>query len=329
MAHLFYQSGNLITLKADGYHHSIFRSTKQILAESFTDSARKRELLATDMKNSIMYVQDSAEKEEHAYTAFGHSTNLPSKRTLQGFNGEFIDRPLGAYQLGLGYRTYSPDLMRFQSPDSLAPFEEGGINCYTYCNGDPVNYTDPTGHTLVHLKNGQTMRVGKNSAVALPHKFKPSTLKRTTSHASALKTTARRDAITPEPANYFMKITEPDVFKQIIDHLSFRDAIAFSNSSRIAYEFTRPLVNSYIRKIFTNEETIRMASGGGLPGVPSTFSQTIGLPRATYLDDIDRIQPLGGHANFLRLIEHSRQEARLNARRVRRGSLEDLIVAAD
>jgi hypothetical protein len=36
--------------------------------------------------------------------------------------------------------------MRFNSPDSLSPFGEGGLNAYAYCIGDPINRRDPTGH---------------------------------------------------------------------------------------------------------------------------------------------------------------------------------------
>lgn len=42
--------------------------------------------------------------------------------------------------------------MRFNSPDSWSPFGEGGLNYYAYCMGDPVNRTDPTGHTPQFLK---------------------------------------------------------------------------------------------------------------------------------------------------------------------------------
>ncbi|WP_230202737.1 RHS repeat-associated core domain-containing protein, partial [Pseudomonas syringae] len=43
---------------------------------------------------------------------------------------------------------FNPVLMRFNSPDSLSPFGEGGVNAYAYayCEGDPVNRVDPSGH---------------------------------------------------------------------------------------------------------------------------------------------------------------------------------------
>ncbi|WP_434706426.1 RHS repeat-associated core domain-containing protein [Pseudomonas sp. Z1-12] len=45
----------------------------------------------------------------------------------------------GHYLLGNGYRAFNPGLMRFNSPDSLSPFGEGGLNAYAYSVGDPVN----------------------------------------------------------------------------------------------------------------------------------------------------------------------------------------------
>jgi RHS repeat-associated protein len=66
--------------------------------------------------------------------------------SLLGFNGERPDPVTGHYLLGNGYRAFNPVLMRFNSPDSLSPFGEGGLNAYAYCTGDPVNKTDQTGH---------------------------------------------------------------------------------------------------------------------------------------------------------------------------------------
>lgn len=69
-------------------------------------------------------------------------------RALLGFNGELVDPLTGGYHLGNGYRTYDPRLMRFHSPDSFSPFGAGGINAYGYCQGDPVNRRDPSGHAV-------------------------------------------------------------------------------------------------------------------------------------------------------------------------------------
>jgi hypothetical protein len=42
--------------------------------------------------------------------------------------------------------------MRFNSPDSLSPFGNGGLNSYAYCAGDPTNKSDPTGHFSLVLR---------------------------------------------------------------------------------------------------------------------------------------------------------------------------------
>lgn len=68
-----------------------------------------------------------------------------------GYNGELHEARGYAQLLGNGYRSYSPSLMRFQSPDRMSPFGEGGINAYAYCEGDPANHTDPSGHFLLPM----------------------------------------------------------------------------------------------------------------------------------------------------------------------------------
>jgi RHS repeat-associated protein len=71
--------------------------------------------------------------------------------SLPGFNGERADPLSGVTHLGNGYRAYSPALRRFTCPDSSSPFGEGGINPYAYCEGDPINHTDPSGHGIITL----------------------------------------------------------------------------------------------------------------------------------------------------------------------------------
>lgn len=77
------------------------------------------------------------------YTPFGFASVVPDG-ILVGFNGERRDSSLECDFLGQGRRVYSPVLMRFYSADALSPFYEGGLNAYSYCEGDPVNYSDPS-----------------------------------------------------------------------------------------------------------------------------------------------------------------------------------------
>lgn len=72
-------------------------------------------------------------------------------KTLLGFNGELSEPGTGHYLLGSGYRAFSPVLMIFMQPDSWSPFGAGGLNAYAYCEGDPVNAADPTGHMPFRL----------------------------------------------------------------------------------------------------------------------------------------------------------------------------------
>ena len=89
-----------------------------------------------------------------AYCPYGHHQNQASPAFMLGFNGERYDPFTYGYALGQGYRNYSPALMRFQQPDDISPFGLGGLNAYAYCNGDPLNYRDDTGHarTVAQLK---------------------------------------------------------------------------------------------------------------------------------------------------------------------------------
>lgn len=86
------------------------------------------------------------------YSPYGHLLTPASRPAAIAFNGQLMDTFTKAYLLGLGYRAYSPALMRFHSPDSWSPFSSGGLNAYTYVENDPVNYKDPTGHVRLFSK---------------------------------------------------------------------------------------------------------------------------------------------------------------------------------
>lgn len=102
-------------------------------------------LTGSDHHDSLLWSRKASEAEgqQHAWSPYGSGKPVD---LLPGFNGERADPVSGSYHLGNGYRAYNPVLMRFNCPDSLSPFGAGGINPYAYCAGDPVNFTDPSGH---------------------------------------------------------------------------------------------------------------------------------------------------------------------------------------
>jgi RHS repeat-associated protein len=107
--------------------------------------APRTTLLACDEQRSVLLEFSSEKRRAGRYTVYGLEANLHA--TL-GFTGEARARLPAGYLLGNGYRLFINGLMRFSSPDSLSPFSTGGLNAYAYCNGDPVNNSDPTGHML-------------------------------------------------------------------------------------------------------------------------------------------------------------------------------------
>jgi len=132
---------------------SILQHDDQLLAQqNHLDTKVSTTLLATDQQRSILNALDATQPNPLAYSPYGHRPAESGLLSLLGFNGERPDPVTGYYHLGNGYRQFNPVLMRFNSPDSWSPFGEGGLNAYGYCDGDPVNRVDPTGHAWGLLK---------------------------------------------------------------------------------------------------------------------------------------------------------------------------------
>jgi RHS repeat-associated protein len=102
-------------------------------------------LLVTDQHASVLKVIHAARQHPIAYGPFGHAIHS-RQQTLCGFNGQIHEQHAGTYLLGHGYRGFSTGLLRFKGPDSLSPFGAGGLNAYAYCQAEPVNHVDPSGH---------------------------------------------------------------------------------------------------------------------------------------------------------------------------------------
>ena len=88
---------------------------------------------------------------------------------ILGYTGANCDPVTCGYLLGNGYRMYLPELMRFSAPDSWSPFGKGGVNPYAYCEADPINHADPSGHfgwfAWLNVSVAAAMTVG---SIAMP-----------------------------------------------------------------------------------------------------------------------------------------------------------------
>ncbi|MFU2330579.1 RHS repeat-associated core domain-containing protein [Pseudomonas sp. NFX98] len=144
----FYCKSRLATEIQGAVRHSIFQQGDLLLAQQqIGDGEIDTSLLATDQQRSVLHtLKTNHQRQPIAYSPYGHRPAENGLLSLTGFNGQRPDPVTGHYLLGNGYRAFNPVLMRFNSPDSLSPFGKGGLNSYVYCENDPINYHDETGH---------------------------------------------------------------------------------------------------------------------------------------------------------------------------------------
>jgi len=136
----FFYIGKRLALELNGAQtRSILYGMECVLSELDRNTlSTSTLLLAANRENSVLKANVT-----RSYSAYGFD-DLTARESLIGFNGEARDNVVGCDLLGNGRRAYSPVLMRFLSPDIMSPFEEGGLNAYMYCEGDPINYSDPS-----------------------------------------------------------------------------------------------------------------------------------------------------------------------------------------
>jgi RHS repeat-associated protein len=146
----FYNSTRIATEIQDGRKTCFFEQAAMPLAELQLGDAVT--LLATDVQKTVLYNINQAYIYQQIYSPYGHRHRSENGLlNLLGFNGNRPDSVTGHYLLGQGHRAYNPVLMRFNSPDRLSPFREGGLNAYAYCEDDPINFADPSGKAKLFL----------------------------------------------------------------------------------------------------------------------------------------------------------------------------------
>lgn len=137
------------------------RATGRVLAQR---DGHQVALYGTDILGSIAQYLEAGELCSLQYTLYGYDSGRLCASVLQ-FNSQRKDRSIEGYHLGNGHRTYSPTCMRFNSPDTLSPHDEGGLNAYSYCGGDPINRSDPSGRSWWLLRSLRKLLFGKSSRI--------------------------------------------------------------------------------------------------------------------------------------------------------------------
>ncbi|MFJ4388379.1 RHS repeat domain-containing protein [Pseudomonas soli] len=150
------QQGERLELVGDG--------TTLFAVNRVTNGIRQSILLGCDGQGSVR-LEAGSEVQSRRYTCYGAEPRHAGQ-TPFGYCAERHE-PLTGWIIPAGYRPYDPLLMCFLAPDSESPFGRGGINPYAYCAGDPINRSDPDGHSWQSwVVAGSSIAIGVIATVA-------------------------------------------------------------------------------------------------------------------------------------------------------------------
>lgn len=107
----------------------------------------------TNLQGDVMYLADASGNEVAAYDYDPYGKIISATGAMAEINplryrGYYYDSETGFYYLQSRY--YDPEICRFINADSYTSTGRGylGYNMFAYCNGNPVVYSDPSGHAL-------------------------------------------------------------------------------------------------------------------------------------------------------------------------------------
>ena len=110
----------------------------------------------------VQLLKDGAVTQEYAYDAYGYinADEFGIQAPFYGYNGEEQNPFTGLQYLRARY--YAPQNGGFITQDSFSGVLTNALsqNRYTYAHNNPVNYADPSGHSILDsIKNGVTNAV--------------------------------------------------------------------------------------------------------------------------------------------------------------------------
>lgn len=161
---LFYQDNSLKLSITGAEQQTLFRQDAMPIAQRTQSADEQRTMFFSVGPDSSPLQIHGPTRQPMSYTPYGHTSTTHSYSMLIGFNGEHRE-PVTKNYLLASYRLYSPTILRFYSPDSISPFSSGGLNAYAYCEGDPINFADPTGHMKRTLPYDRSIRPTQRSNI--------------------------------------------------------------------------------------------------------------------------------------------------------------------
>ena len=143
-----YDRQNVI-LETDGSTNVKARYIKGINYIAKADAAGKESYFLFNGHGDVVQTVDAAGtvQNQYDYDIWGNPTlTVETANNAIRYTGEFYDEETGLYYLRARY--YDPNLGRFTTEDSYWGEDNNplSLNLYTYCQNDPIQYVDPTGH---------------------------------------------------------------------------------------------------------------------------------------------------------------------------------------
>ncbi len=156
----FYDNDQLITELAPGYRIDyLYDEHNQVYGFIYNNDTKY--FYIRDWLQNILGIIDSSGNlvVKYEYSAYGEIISITGSlaSTIGVYNpfrykGYYYDIESDMYYCNSRY--YNPLWCRFISPDSieyLDPSNINGMNLFAYCNNDPVNKIDPSGHFAISL----------------------------------------------------------------------------------------------------------------------------------------------------------------------------------